>query len=364
MKIGGAVASKPKLAIVSDTIRRDLHRPMVNFESFDICHFYHQASYGDMKEEDFIKPKSIQFKGMADLFKKIKSYRPEILQVPEPGANQLSFLAGLVCLVYYFLYRPKIIIPFFENRPLESKFNPIKLILVKWLIKRLANISSLLIVLNNGARLNLEKLKIKNNKMIHLLWGSWGIDMEEFKPMNNKENDTIMFLGRVNKSKGVVPLLQAFNYIKKENKNIKLVIAGPEGDAIEEVKTSQATYIGGVKNTEVSKLLSSATVVAMPSLTTNQWEEQVGMVGLQALSCGTPVVTFQSGAIPEFFKQDKGTQLIKEGDVEGLAKAMLKILNDKEYRHAQEIEARKYIKDNFEVKKSINKIEKTLLSII
>ena len=99
----------------------------------------------------------------------------------------------------------------------------------------------------------------------------------------------------------------------------------------------------------------------MPSQTTQAWEEQVGMVGLQSLACGTPVITTDSGAIPEFFVDGAGTVIIGEKDTGALVTSLKKFLNDTKYRSEQSHKGRIYIENNFNVNVHIKQIEKCVL---
>ena len=373
----------PKLLIISETIRRDLHAPLRLFTKFEIIHLYRNASYGDMKKEDFENPKAVQFNSIFDLYRQLVKYQPTHLQVPDPCANKTSFLGALVCLWYWQKYRPIIVVPFFENKPYKLKFNTIKYFLVKHATRALEKRASALFVLNKGAQKNLESLGINNKKFSRLMWASWGIDLNEFKsiPQSVKSEKAcperqlnglkvksgwknILFLGRISKAKGIPQLLKMFELVKKEIKDAKLIIAGPAGDAshlIPKTCTSYVQVFGIIKNVDVPQYFRSGKVTIMPSQSTKEWEEQVGMVGLQSMACGTPIITTTSGAIPEYFKNNEGAFLFAENDCQGMAKICIKLLSDQNFHQDQSQKGRKYIADNYEVKNNIKKIEEFLL---
>lgn len=359
--------NKIKLAIISHTIRRDLQAPLQLFDKIDIVHFYQQAGYGDMKAEDFVHPPAVQFKNYKDLYAKLVAYQPTIVQAAEPWANQTSFLISLVVWRYTRRYQPIVVMPVFENIIVRTKLSKIKYQLCAWLIKRLDKYVAVYFALNKGARQNLESFGIPSNKISSLMWGAWGIDLKEFR-IKNEEFRTkvkrILFLGRISKAKGIPILVEAFKKIRQQQKDVELVIAGIAGDAMDLIKSPGIRFIGPLKHQDLAQFFSNGNVTVMPSQTTPDWIEQVGMVGLQSLACGTPVITTYSGAIPEYFKQDEGTVIIAEKDSTALTAAITKFLTDQKYRALMSRLGRRYIEKNFNVQKNIAAIEKLLLGLI
>jgi glycosyltransferase involved in cell wall biosynthesis len=71
---------------------------------------------------------------------------------------------------------------------------------------------------------------------------------------------------------------------------------------------------------EMPALYAGAEALVLASLPTKGWEEQFGMVLIEAMACGTPVVACASGAIPEVLG-GAGT-LVEPGDWRGLARVL------------------------------------------
>jgi glycosyltransferase involved in cell wall biosynthesis len=69
-------------------------------------------------------------------------------------------------------------------------------------------------------------------------------------------------------------------------------------------------------------LYAGASCLVLASLPTRGWEEQFGMVLVEAMSCGTPVVACSTGAIPEVLADCGGGTLVGPGDWIGLARAL------------------------------------------
>src|SRR5207248_662901 len=99
----------------------------------------------------------------------------------------------------------------------------------------------------------------------------------------------VVFVGRLVSDKGVDVLLEALARLG----DVSAVIAGdgPERHALEEQASTlglggRVRFSGWVSSTEREKLFAGATVFVLPSL----WEEPFGIVGLEALAAGLPVV--------------------------------------------------------------------------
>ncbi|MFS2187573.1 glycosyltransferase family 4 protein [Mucilaginibacter sp. Mucisp84] len=129
-----------------------------------------------------------------------------------------------------------------------------------------------------------------------------GVDINDYHFNANVADDApLTFLGRIQQEKGTAIAIQA---AKKTNQ--KLVIAGNvPNESIhqqyfnEQVKPhidgKQIKYIGPVNNRQKNDLLRNSKAFLMPVT----WDEPFGIVMAEALACGTPVIGFNRGAIPE-----------------------------------------------------------------
>jgi glycosyltransferase involved in cell wall biosynthesis len=361
--------AQARLVIISDVIRRDLQQPLGLFKNFEIIHLYKEAAYQDMSEADFKIVKTIKWTGLVDLWRQLKSYRPDIIQGAEPWATRASLGVSLVTYWYKIRFpRSKLIWPAVENRPLKTKFKfPINSLIIWW-SGIYGRRSDLVMYRNQGSQKNLLACGIPRTKIDSVNWGTWGIDCQEFRPLpeiTKSKEPLFLFVGKISVSKGVPWVLEAFKIIKKDYPEAKLVLAGQVIDIpLTSLDYPGIEYLGVVKNKNLPEIYNRASLVLAPSITTPEWEEQVGMVNLQAMACGTPVISTNSGAIPEYIVSGQGAVLVEEKDARALASQAIKLLKDREQYTLMSHVARKYIQDHYQIQDSIKTIEIRLKELL
>lgn len=165
---------------------------------------------------------------------------------------------------------------------------------------------------------------------------SMGCDTTMFSPRYRKENyfhqngeKVILFVGRLEEVKGVEYLIDAMQYIEG-----KLIIIGT-GTLEKELKDKARLYgkkiefWGAKTHAELKEIYASADVFAMPSVTTRKGaKEGLGLVSLEAMASGIPVVAFASGGIVQLIKHGENGLLCEEKNVRDLAHNINKVLND------------------------------------
>ncbi len=110
----------------------------------------------------------------------------------------------------------------------------------------------------------------------------------------------LVFLGRIEPIKGTYTAIEI-----AKSTGRKLIIAGNRSDdplidryfeeQVEPHLSEQISYIGSVNDFQKNKLLGEAAALLMPI----EWDEPFGIVMAEALACGTPVIGFNRGALPE-----------------------------------------------------------------
>ena len=143
-----------------------------------------------------------------------------------------------------------------------------------------------------ASRTVLEKYGENNGFVVH-----HGINIQEFEFSDNKEN-YLLYIGKLDQSKG-----PQFAIEVAEKTNKILLLAGPIHDQNyfnKQIKpcilyNPNLHYIGEVGGRRKQDLIKHAECVLFPTLC----QESFGLVAIEALACGTPVLGFASGAVPE-----------------------------------------------------------------
>jgi L-malate glycosyltransferase len=157
-----------------------------------------------------------------------------------------------------------------------------------------------------------------------------GIDLEVFHPAppgEQPQRPNVLFLGGLERRKGVDTLLDAFEEVARSRPEVQLRLAGagslePEirARAAHEPLAGRVELLGRIGRGEVPALLRSSTMLAQPSL-----GEPFGMSALEALASGLPVVATDAGGLADLVP-DGGNPKVPPGDATALARALDELL--------------------------------------
>lgn len=178
----------------------------------------------------------------------------------------------------------------------------------------------------------LEKNDVKNVKII-----PGGVDMKKFNPKVNggsirKEltrggkGKIVMYVGRISREKKIETLIKAAGLLKKEN--IRFVIAGT-GPAyghytgmVERMHLNdKVRFVGFVKNDDLPKYYAACDAFCIPSTFETQ-----GVVSLEAMASGKPVIGADYLALKELIKNGKNGEKFKPGNSMDCSKKIRKVL--------------------------------------
>ena len=206
-----------------------------------------------------------------------------------------------------------------------------------------------------------KKFLISNNIISHdrstvLLHGSvGGVNTKKFKykkttrdllrkKLQISKNDfTFLYLGRMNRDKGIIDLIKAFQKIKNFH-NVILVLVGPiEDEYIKNFikKNKKVIYVGETLNPE--KWFSMADILCLPS-----YREGFGSVVIEAGSCNLPTLGSNIYGITDAIVKNQTGFLHKVGSISDIKKKMLFVIKNRKLLKKYGQRARKRVKKKFE----------------
>jgi alpha-maltose-1-phosphate synthase len=164
-----------------------------------------------------------------------------------------------------------------------------------------------------------------------------GVDAEAFRRTPRREalarhgvrEPYVLFVGRISEQKGIFPLLEAARALPED---VSLVLCASSPDTPELRARLEAAVAGRPRIRwinamlpveEVVELYSHAAVFVCPSI-----YEPFGLINLEAMACGTPVVATRVGGIPEVVVDGETGWLVGPGDPAALAGALRGALAD------------------------------------
>jgi len=143
--------------------------------------------------------------------------------------------------------------------------------------------------------------------------------------MANDEERIITHISNFRKVKRIPDIIAIFNKIQKEiPAKLMMVGEGPEKEKAEQLCRElgiQDKVIFFGNSNEIDTILCQTDLFLLPSKT-----ESFGLVALEAMACGVPVISSNAGGLPEVNKDGFSGYLSEVGDVEGMANNALKIL--------------------------------------
>jgi phosphatidylinositol alpha-mannosyltransferase len=149
-----------------------------------------------------------------------------------------------------------------------------------------------------------------------------------------RQENTILYIGRLEKRKGVKYLLQAFAELTAHDTQVKLIIAGDGSERdrlqmwVEDNEVPRVTFLGAVDEPTKLRLLHEASLFCSPAI----YGESFGIVLLEAMAAGVPIVAGDNPGYACVMKDRGLLSLVNVKDTEEFARRLELMLHDSEVR--------------------------------
>lgn len=178
---------------------------------------------------------------------------------------------------------------------------------------------------------------------------------EIFTASNNGEKK-ILYVGRVVREKGLDRLLAAFSLVRIPS---RLIVNGDGMDLWRAKKIAhrlglddRTEFSGWIDREKLSQYYQKASIVVVPSV----WPEPFGLVGIEAMSYGKPVVAFNVGGIPEWLEDGVTGFLIQPYNVKEMAERIDYLLENPDVAREMGMQGRKRVEAEFSKEKHIARL--------
>ena len=197
-----------------------------------------------------------------------------------------------------------------------------------------------------------------------------GVDTKQFQPASTEGSPVILFVGRLEESKGAEFAIRASAEVQKQLPAAELVLVGDgslRADLEKLAKQSLRRYrfVGSRTAEEVREWMNRASVVCVPSIRRRSGEEEgFGMVCAEAEAAAKPVVAFYSGGIPEVVRHASTGYVVPERDWRGMAGYILELLQNPELRQQFGRTGRELVLRQFDLEQCTRQLERVYATVI
>jgi len=167
------------------------------------------------------------------------------------------------------------------------------------------------------------------------------------------------------KTEGLRWVIRACGELMRQGLNFKLVIAGDgkERAKLQQMAAEQVAgcvlFVGKIPREDLYRYYSAADVFVFPGI-----RESLGMVFLEAQSCGLPVVAFNNAGVPEAVRDGQTGLLVPMYAREPFVAAIKRLMLDKNLRQQMSMAAKSYVREFHDLNNNYQELELSLRAIV
>jgi glycosyltransferase involved in cell wall biosynthesis len=249
-------------------------------------------------------------------------------------------------------------IRFMASRFVSSQDQP-------WIVRLYKKISAILYQADNLMVAHISKVNVQHASLvltnsyytreyIYKVYGVLakviypGVDLSRFKPMNMKRKPYVMSVGGIEENKGFADIVHALARIPADKRPSLTIVAGRRQPRIYNELVASAkeknvalSILENISDDELITLYNEATAVIFAPLM-----EPFGLVALESMSCGTPVIGIREAGLRESII-DGETGILVDRDEEELANAILMLIESEELQDRLSRNAVGYVREKW-----------------
>ena len=167
------------------------------------------------------------------------------------------------------------------------------------------------------------------------------------------------------KTEGLAWVIRSCGKLHRRGHKLWLVIAGDGKEKnklhrlAEDQMAGRVRFVGHLSRDEMYRFYSAGDVFVFPGI-----QESLGMVYLEAQSCGLPVVAFDNAGVPEAMRNGKTGLLVPMYALDQFADAIARIISNADLRHEMGRAAQAYVREAHDLNKNYRKLGAVLNKIV
>lgn len=192
-----------------------------------------------------------------------------------------------------------------------------------------------------------------------------GIDIDRFKPLGLRRKSFILSVGGVEETKGLDHIIRALSLIPSEKRLDLIIVAGRKQPRVYDhlvqlsrEKNVKMTILEKISDEELVQLYNEALMVVFVPIM-----EPLGLVPLESLACGTPVIGIREGGVRESII-DGETGILVDRDEQELVRAITKLIDSQELREKLGQKGVEYVRKHWNWEKSTALLEEYFRTVI
>ena len=232
------------------------------------------------------------------------------------------------------------------------KYNPLFwIVLYKQYIQNKAKLKNIdrFISISKFIDIQLLKNKVESKKIVRN-YNIPNLKTEGPSFKINQKGVNFVYVGYLEKIKGVEMLVKAFNKIEKAN--LLIFGAGAEKKKLQKIAGKKVKFYGSVDYKFIPSIYQQADVIIQPAL----WPEPMSRIILEATYFGKPIIATNNGGNSEGVIDERNGFLIENENM--LTKKINELAGDKQLRTKMGVESKKIFAEKFESKKILEKTMK------